>query len=374
MVRGAHKALRNSVWGWEPGSSLPDLDDDALLAAARAFTSATPGITVLKIVRTHNILSSAVFRPMYERNRRRVRGYKAYLYTRDIFQNADITYYGNGFGVLMRRQLAYGDAAVRRASNDYTPDHDAFDVMSYALADHPELETLPYATAAAVETVRGFADLVDAQCYPVAFQSGTLYVHMPLHATLDEENRPHRMDGPAFQSAIDDQLLKYRREQDAEGRPACDMDDARRIDRYFDCWMWRGKYAPPEIRDYLTGEKPLTAQVVDQEVNLENKTMLLEVMGLDSYLMDSDATEIDSYEDNMGYPVRLYAKSMTGKTRWGRQGSVDIKMLSMVNHTEEPDGSRKPYVICVPTDITDAKKAMAWSWGLDELPDVMQSS
>ena len=80
--------------------------------------------------------------------------------------------------------------------------------------------------------------------------------------------------------------------------------------------------------------------------------MLTERYGLAKYLEDSGAKKI--HEDELG---ELYRTEFPD--------DEPLVMVKVMNSTPEPDGSRKPYFLRVPPEITIARDAVAWTFGYD---------
>lgn len=90
---------------------------------------------------------------------------------------------------------------------------------------------------------------------------------------------------------------------------------------------------------------------IDAVSNIELRRIMIETIGLDKYLQNSDLEKV--HEDNYG---TLYLKRV--------QFDEPMMVLKVINSTKEPDGSRKEYFLRVPPDMVTAREAAAWTFGL----------
>lgn len=111
---------------------------------------------------------------------------------------------------------------------------------------------------------------------------------------------------------------------------------------------------------WVTNPEKITVKLIDEQQNMELRSAMLDLVGMERYLIESNARELDRYTDSRGEPVILYHRAMS------RSREEDIYALMMTNHSPEPDGTFKKYVIRVPPTMRKAKAAMAWSYGLEE--------
>src|SRR5262249_31159925 len=105
------------------------------------------------------------------------------------------------------------------------------------------------------------------------------------------------------------------------------------------------------------------------------RRVMLERYGVSNYLENSKAEKI--HEDDFGV---LYRKISTRKLPpappFGRRSLEEpLVMVKVVNSTPELDGSYKDYLLRVPPNITTAKEAVAWTFGLspEEYSPIFQS-
>jgi hypothetical protein len=79
---------------------------------------------------------------------------------------------------------------------------------------------------------------------------------------------------------------------------------------------------------------------------------MLDMFGLDAFMLASNAKLI--HKDECG---ELYRQELIG--------DEPIVMVRVTNSTPEPDGHLKKYFLRVPPDITTARQAVAWTFGLE---------
>ena len=104
----------------------------------------------------------------------------------------------------------------------------------------------------------------------------------------------------------------------------------------------------------------MRVQDIEAEANLEIRRQMIDMYGLERFILDSGAEKIQ--EDSCGI---LYRKAL--------MGDEPIVMARVVNSTPEPDGTYKEYFLRVPPHIQTAREAVAWSFGVhaeDYAPEV----
>ena len=94
-----------------------------------------------------------------------------------------------------------------------------------------------------------------------------------------------------------------------------------------------------------------TLASIDCESNVDVRRVLIERYGVENYLLDSGA-EIRHY-DQCG---TLYVTELPN--------DENIAMVRVTNSTPEPDGQFRTYFLRVPPNITTAREAVAWTFGL----------
>lgn len=143
----------------------------------------------------------------------------------------------------------------------------------------------------------------------------------PLQTRCDAEGRPHCEDGPAIVSA--------------EG---------------YEVYALHGVCAS---RDAVMNPKRLRIQDIELEPSARTRALLIERYGLARYLRDSGAI--------------VWQKDDFGELLWKAQHSqAPLVAVRVRNRTPEPDGSLKEYVLRVPPDISTAKEAVAWTFGMEK--------
>jgi hypothetical protein len=116
------------------------------------------------------------------------------------------------------------------------------------------------------------------------------------------------------------------------------------------CWFWRGVQVSQRVI-----EDPASLHVweIQEVANVEVRRVMLERYGVERFLRDAGATKIQT--DEFG-------------TLWRVDFPRDdpLVMVEVINHTAEPDGSFKTYMLRVPPRMKSAKQAVAWTFGLRE--------
>lgn len=101
----------------------------------------------------------------------------------------------------------------------------------------------------------------------------------------------------------------------------------------FGLYAWHGHDLPQSHEFYVTESHRIDAGVIDSEPNAELRRIGLEIFGFGRYLADRKA-EVVSEDTLHGQPRRLLACQVVEET---------IRILEIINGTEEPDGSRRKY-------------------------------
>lgn len=180
------------------------------------------------------------------------------------------------------------------------------------------------------------------------FEDVCFVVEKPNLIKVDDQKRLHNETGPA---------LEYR-----DG---------------FQKHAWHGVKVPKLV---IENPEQITLKMIDGESNAEVRRVMMEKYGWGRYLIDSGAKIIDSYVDQLGFPVNLYKKDL------GTEFAEPVVMIELTNSTIEgiytPSGQfipalnekgeqyHKKYMFCVPPNITSAKEGHAWHIGLDDVKEV----
>jgi hypothetical protein len=143
----------------------------------------------------------------------------------------------------------------------------------------------------------------------------------PERLFLDENVRPHSSEGAAIEFSDGTEIF-----------------------------VWHGWEVPEKV---IKDPGGIRVVEIDRERNLEVRRIMIERYGLEKFLRDSAARTI--HKDKYG---RLYRKELPG--------DEPIVVVKVENSTAEPDGSNRYYFLRVPPDITTARAAVAWTFGMTE--------
>jgi len=97
----------------------------------------------------------------------------------------------------------------------------------------------------------------------------------------------------------------------------------------------------------------LTTDEIEAEQNAEVRRVMIERFGMERFLSESGAEEI--HKDKWG---TLFRKEL--------EGDEPIVTVKVRNSTPEPDGTVKDYFLRVPSTITTAHEAVAWTFSVDK--------
>ncbi len=104
---------------------------------------------------------------------------------------------------------------------------------------------------------------------------------------------------------------------------------------------------------------------IDAEPNLAVRARMIERLGLARYVTESGAQEIDRSD----YGILYRKEQPPSATPRALQHLImvlePVVMVKVINKTPEPDGSFKSYFLRVPPNITTAKEAVAWTFGIE---------
>jgi hypothetical protein len=96
----------------------------------------------------------------------------------------------------------------------------------------------------------------------------------------------------------------------------------------------------------------ITVAMVRGESNIEVRRVMIEQMGADKYLCESDAVLVHEEVDDLGHAQKLW--------RCVVPGDEDLVMVEVVNSTPELDGSFKTYFLRVPPSTRRVREGLAW--------------
>ncbi len=105
-------------------------------------------------------------------------------------------------------------------------------------------------------------------------------------------------------------------------------------------------------RDIIEDPSSITVKRIDAENNVEIRRILVNFYGLDRYLNDSNAVQIDADDGGI-----LYKKVLPN--------DEPIVVVKVKNTTADPDGSFKQYFLRVPPNITTVRAAVAWTFDMN---------
>ncbi|MBX3149906.1 hypothetical protein KF728_07160 [Candidatus Obscuribacterales bacterium] len=114
-------------------------------------------------------------------------------------------------------------------------------------------------------------------------------------------------------------------------------------------YIINGVRVPPVV---VENPSLISLPMIDGERNVEVRRVMIEKYGLARYIQDSGAEILDS--DAFG---TLHRKT--------QPNDDPIHLLEVKNSTVESDGSRKTYFLRVPPELTSARAAVAWTFGLE---------
>ena len=138
-------------------------------------------------------------------------------------------------------------------------------------------------------------------------------------------------------------------ERDDRGRFHCASGPAIRYASGWGLWFWHGVGVP---RVAIELPQTLSVSHIEREANVEVRRVMIERYGQARFLMDAGATLV--HEDARG---KLWRKEV--------MGDEPIVMVQVRNATPEADGSCKEYFLRVPSYMSKASEAVAWTFGLD---------
>lgn len=157
-----------------------------------------------------------------------------------------------------------------------------------------------------------------------AYDTHVIVSEKPTEIHIDENFRPH-----------------------SRSRPALAFEDGYQI------FAINGIHVKEHI--VMTPDK-ITISEIENESNAEIKRIMIEQYNGDDpskYLVNSGAKEISRHEFN-GRLYRLYRKEIPN--------IEDMVMLRCINATAEPDGTFKEFYLGIPSEITDSKEALAYTF------------
>lgn len=139
-----------------------------------------------------------------------------------------------------------------------------------------------------------------------------------------------------------------------ESGPAIEFSDG------FSIYSWNGIRLD---RDTIMYPEKISIEQINNEGNAEKRRCLIEIIGYERYLRETNAKLIDTKNVN-NQIYKLYEADF---------GYTKAKIVELINSTAENDGTYKKYFFRVSKKITDAHEAVASLYGLsknDYTPEV----
>lgn len=134
---------------------------------------------------------------------------------------------------------------------------------------------------------------------------------------------------------------KYARLHNSKG-PAVQYRDGLKI------FSWEGSSVPDRVIKF---SQHMNAHDIESEPNIEVRRFMIDMFGLDKFMLASGARKIQTDETGS-----LYLKDMLD--------DEPIVLVEVINRSPEPDGHFKRYFLRVPPHIRTAREAVAWTFGL----------
>jgi hypothetical protein len=114
-------------------------------------------------------------------------------------------------------------------------------------------------------------------------------------------------------------------------------------------YFWHGI----EVEDFvITKPEQISVKMIEKERNIEVRRILIERYGFENYVRHGAFRKIQ--EDDFG---ALFYKD--------QHDDEPLMILRVVNSTPEPDGSYKKYFLRVPPEVSTAREAVAWTFGME---------
>lgn len=170
--------------------------------------------------------------------------------------------------------------------------------------------------------LQGLIDMSAACSWWIPLANVCIFIHRPCEMHFDNRRRIHNLNGPA---------IKFR--GDYEG---CNV------------YLVHGVRVSKKVVD-----RNFTIADIDVEENIEIRRTMIEIYGVQKYILDSKAKVV--HVDDFG---TLYRKDVSD--------DESIMMVKVVNSTLEPDGTSKDYFIRVDPNayggLKTARSAVASTW------------
>jgi hypothetical protein len=142
-------------------------------------------------------------------------------------------------------------------------------------------------------------------------------------------------------------------EQDDLGRLHCEGGPAVEYPDGWSVYAYHGARVPEWV---ITRPQDITIDKIDAEANSEIRRAMMQIIGAERLVLESNMTVVDEDTNSMGLPRRLLRRD--------RQDEPPQQFIHLINCAKEPDGSRKPYIFKVPPGVSSIRQAMNWHMGL----------
>jgi hypothetical protein len=139
---------------------------------------------------------------------------------------------------------------------------------------------------------------------------------------------------------------------DASARLHCPDRPALQYPDGWSFYAWKGVEVPAWVIEH---PERITPDTISDQIDPVLRNCMIEIMTPERFVRSGGATRVS--EDDSG---------VLWRTRWSHRG-VTIgawAVVEVVNGTAESDGSRRRYFLRVPSRLSTAREAVAWTYGL----------
>lgn len=138
-----------------------------------------------------------------------------------------------------------------------------------------------------------------------------------------------------------------------ENGPAIVFSDSQKL------YAWHGTIIPENL---IEQRKRISPILIERQQNVELRRIMIEIYGLERFIRNSKARMIQQDKYGALYRINL-------------AGSEPLVVLAVSNSTAESDGTRRRYTLRVPPNMSTAREAVAWTFGLrsEEYEPTMES-
>ncbi len=114
-------------------------------------------------------------------------------------------------------------------------------------------------------------------------------------------------------------------------------------------YFWHGVLVPSFV---VIRPDLITVEHITKEENAEVRRIMLDRFGTERFIRESGAKPVDTSDHGTLYRTEM-------------PNDEPLVMVKVTNSTAEPDGSFKDYWLRVPPQMTRARDAVAWTFGVD---------